>query len=270
MDTHDLIAPVTLAARIGTSCAPRILDVRRREVFEASAELVPGARWLDHRELAIHADGWPADHEVVVYCAHGHALSQGAASQLRARGIAARVLEGGIDAYLESGAPRLARHALPARWASGPTRWVTRARPKIDRVACPWLISRFVDADAEFLFVQAAQVEAVARELDAEPYDVPGVALSHVGDACSFDAFLAHFGLQDPALQALATIVRGADTARPELAPQSAGLLAMSLGLSALYRDDHAVLAQGYPLYDALLAWLREARDEGHGWPPAG
>lgn len=259
MDTHDLITPQALAARIGTSCAPRIVDVRRREVFEASATMVPGARWLDHRELDIHAAGWSVGREVVVYCAHGHALSQGAASQLRARGIAARVLDGGIDGYLESGAPRLLRTALPARWSCGPTRWVTRARPKIDRVACPWLISRFVDPDAEFLFVQAAQVEAVARELDAEPFDVPGVAMSHFGEGCSFDAFFERFGLQDPALHALAIIVRGADTSRPELAPQSSGLLAMSLGLSILHRDDHAMLAHGFVLYDALLAWLRDA-----------
>lgn len=148
-------------------------------------------------------------------------------------------------------------------------RWVTRARPKIDRVACPWLITRFIDAAPEFLFVPAAQVLDAARERDAIPYDVPGVELSHVAERCSFDAFLAKYGLDDPALAQLAVIVRGADTGRLDLAPEAAGLLAVSLGLSALEHDDHAMIARGFVVYDALYAWLREARGETHGWPPA-
>jgi hypothetical protein len=147
-------------------------------------------------------------------------------------------------------------------------RWITRERPKIDRIACPWLIQRFVDPEAEFHFVPASQVEAMATELGAIPFDVEGVELSHAGPRCSFDAFLAKYELDDPALAALATIVRGADTARLDLAPECAGLLAVSLGLSRLFTDDHEQLRHGFVVYDALYAWLREARDETHTWNP--
>jgi hypothetical protein len=146
--------------------------------------------------------------------------------------------------------------------------WITRARPKIDRIACPWLIRRFIDADAEFLFVPPAEVIPRAEATGAIPYDVEGVELSHVGPLCSFDALLTKYGLDEPALQELAVIVRGADTARPELAPQAAGLLAISLGLSQLYADDHQQLAQGMVIYDALYAWLTRARGESHRWNP--
>ena len=147
-------------------------------------------------------------------------------------------------------------------------KWVTRERPKIDRVACPWLIDRFIDREAEFLFVPSADVIGVARESGAIPYDVDGVELSHVGPLCSFDAFLSRYGLDDPALTALAVIVRGADTARLDLAPQCAGLLDVSLGLSRLYAGDHEQLRHGFVVYDALYAWLRDARDEPHSWNP--
>lgn len=147
-------------------------------------------------------------------------------------------------------------------------KWVTRARPKIDRVACPWLIARFIDADAEFLFVPPNDVQRVATESGAIPFDVEGVRLSHVGPLCSFDAFLEQYELRDPALADLALIVRGADTARLDLAPQCPGLLAISLGLSRLFADDHEQLRHGFVVYDALYAWLREARDERHDWNP--
>ena len=146
--------------------------------------------------------------------------------------------------------------------------WITRERPKIDRIACPWLIRRFIDPAAEFLYVPPAEVIPTAQATGAIPYDVEGVELSHVGPLCSFDALLAKYGLEEPALQELAVIVRGADTARPELAPQSAGLLAISLGLSQLYADDHKQLEQGMILYDALYAWLTRARSETHTWNP--
>jgi hypothetical protein len=145
-------------------------------------------------------------------------------------------------------------------------KWVTREHPKIDRVACPWLIRRFIDADAEFLFTPAADVAATARATGAIPYDVEGVELSHVGPNCSFDAFLEKYGLSDPHLHAVATIVRGADTDRPDLTPQSAGLLAISLGLSRNFPDDHEMLRHGFVVYDALYAWSREARREKHIW----
>jgi len=136
-------------------------------------------------------------------------------------------------------------------------KWITRERPKIDRIACPWLIQRFIDPEAEFLYVPAADVLPVARETGATPYDIPGVEMGHVGDRCSFDAFLAKYSLAEPALQRLATIVRGADTSRLDLAPQSAGLYAMSLGLSQVFADDHEMLSHGLVMYDALYAWCR-------------
>lgn len=144
-------------------------------------------------------------------------------------------------------------------------KWVTRERPKIDRIACPWLVARFIDREAEFLYVPADEVIKVAEATGAIPYDIPGVAHGHVGELCSFDAFLRLHKLDDPVLRDLAVIVRGADTGRPELAPQCAGLVAISLGLSALYRDDHEMLQQGMVMYDALYAWLRHARVEAHG-----
>lgn len=147
-------------------------------------------------------------------------------------------------------------------------RWVTRERPKIDRIACPWLIQRFVDPAAEFLYVPKDDVLRVAEETGAIPYDVPNVELTHVGELCSFDAILAKYGLADPALQQLAVIVRAADTDRLDLAPQAAGLLAISLGLSANVADDHAMLAQGMVVYGALYSWCRTCQGETHDWRP--
>ena len=147
-------------------------------------------------------------------------------------------------------------------------KWVTRERPKIDRVACPWLIARFIDKQPEFLFVPPNDVRRVAAETGAIPYDVEGVELSHEGPLCSFDAFLAKYGIQDPALGQLAQIVRGADTDRLDAAPQCAGLLAVSLGLSRLFSDDHEQLRHGFVVYDALYAWLKDARNERHSWNP--
>jgi hypothetical protein len=147
-------------------------------------------------------------------------------------------------------------------------KWVTRERPKIDRIACPWLVARFIDREAEFLYVPASQVLAVAQATGATPYDIPGVEMSHVGELCSFDAFLAKYRLDDPALRQLAAIVRGADTSCLELTPQSAGLYAVSLGLSQLFADDHQMLRHGMVLYDALYAWCRFCQQETHAWPP--
>ena len=147
-------------------------------------------------------------------------------------------------------------------------KWVTRERPKIDRIACPWLIARFIDDGPEFLYVPPGEVLAVAEKEGAIPYDIPDVEFSHVGELCSFDAFLAKYELEEPALQQLAVIVRGADTSRLDLTPQSAGLFAMSLGLSATFADDHEMLAHGMVMYDALYAWCRSCQDEQHNWPP--
>ena len=147
-------------------------------------------------------------------------------------------------------------------------KWITRERPKIDRIACPWLVARFIDKEPQFLYVPAADVKRLAREQDAIPYDIPDVELSHDGDLCSFDAFLKKYRLDNPALQMLATIVRGADTSRLDLTPQSAGLYAVSLGLSATFADDHEMLQHGMVIYDALYAWCTGCQAEVHNWPP--
>ena len=147
-------------------------------------------------------------------------------------------------------------------------KWVTRERPKIDRIACPWLIQRFIEKEPEFLYVPADRVLATAKETGAIPYDIPGVKFSHVGDKCSFDAFLAEYKLDSPGLDKLAEIVRGADTSRLDLTPQSSGLFAISLGLSHLYQDDHEMLRHGMVMYDALYAWCRSLTGETHNWPP--
>jgi len=147
-------------------------------------------------------------------------------------------------------------------------KWVTRERPKIDRIACPWLITRFIDREAEFLYVPSDRVLPVAAETGATPYDIPGVEFSHVGEKCSFDAFLGKYRLEDPALGKLALIVRGADTSRLDLTPQSSGLFAISLGLSAVFADDHEMLRHGLVMYDALYAWCKSLEGETHNWPP--
>ena len=147
--------------------------------------------------------------------------------------------------------------------------WITRERPKIDRIACPWLIARFIDKAPEFLYVPSNDVLRVAEETGAIPYDIPGVEFTHVGELCSFDAFLNKYNLTEPALQQLATIVRGADTSKLELSPESAGLYAISLGLSCQYQDDHEMLKHGLVIYDALYVWCKDCQKETHNWPPA-
>ena len=149
-------------------------------------------------------------------------------------------------------------------------KWVTRERPVIDRIACPWLIARFIDKEPEFVFVPPHQVLAVAKEKGATPYDIPGVELTHVGDGCSFDTFVSKYRLgDDPAITTIAAIVRGADTNRHDLTPQSAGLLAISMGLRDVTPDDQEVLRHGFVIYDSLYAWAKGRQAEAHSWPPA-
>ncbi len=197
-----------------------------------------------------------SDRPVVAYCVHGHEVSQGVAASLRQAGIRAAYLEGGIAGWKEAG--------LPTRKKLGAieNKWVTRERPKIDRIACPWLINRFIDPLATFLYVPADQVNTVATKENATPYDIKDAEFGHVGDHCSFDAIIRIFEIDDPALHHLATIVRGADTSRPDLAPQCEGLLAISHGLSANYPDDHDMLKHGMVIYDALYTWCRSQRPQ--------
>src|SRR5262249_14770699 len=173
-------------------------------------------------------------------------------------------LEGGITGWAERGLP------LRKKVAAGEHGWVTRERPKIDRVACPWLIRRFIDPEAAFIYVPTERVFDTAKLTGATAYDIPGAQpFSHDGELCSFDLFLRIYAIEDPALAALAVIVRGADTSRPDLAPQAPGLLALSLGLSVNFADDHAMLEAGMLMYDACYAWCRSAQGQTHDWNPA-
>jgi rhodanese-related sulfurtransferase len=262
------ITPEQLWRSIGTSDAPVIVDVRKAEAIASSNGLLPAAILRDpHDAAAWSVDGKPGP--IVVACVHGHQRSQMAAAQLRARGLDACVLEGGYEAWTAAGLTVVDLAAVRTFASKLPSLWVTRRRPKVDRIACPWLIRRFIDPQARFLFVDPPQVAAVAQETGAIPFDIEGVALSHEGEQCSFDTMLKVFGLErDPSLARLALIVRGADTARPDLAPEAAGLHAVSLGLSELAGDDdHGLLQRGFAVYDALFAWLRFASSERHNWP---
>lgn len=263
------ITPQQLARRIGLPDAPVILDVRTAEDAAADPRLLPASLRRDHRDAPAWADGFRGQ-RVVAVCQRGLKLSEGAAAWLRHAGAEAEVLEGGFAAWAEAGLPLVEEARIPPRDGAGRTVWVTRARPKVDRIACPWLIRRFVDPAAVFLFVAPAQVAAVAERFGATPFDVEGAFWSHRGELCTFDVMLAEFGLATPALGRLAVLVRGADTARLDLAPQCAGLLAASLGLSRLHRDDLAQLEAGMGLYDAFHLWCRDATEEAHTWPGPG
>ena len=242
-----------LRGKLGDGQPPIVIDVRRRPAFTASTEMIGGALRRDPEHVGAWAKSLPAAGSVVVYCVHGHEVSQDTAAALARAGIRASYLEGG----LEEGWKR-AGGALDRKPANAATRWVTRERPKIDRIACPWLVARFVDPEAEFLYVPSSDVLKAAKERDAIPYDIPDVHFSHDGELCSFDAFLKHYRLADPALKELAKIVRGADTSRLDLAPQAPGLHAISLGLSRNFADDHEMLGHGMVMYDALYTWCRE------------
>jgi rhodanese-related sulfurtransferase len=263
------IAVQQLARRIGLPDTPLLIDVRSGEDAAADPRILPGSLRRDHGDVAVWAKEFRG-RSTVVLCQKGLKLSEGVAAWLRHEGAEAEVLEGGFAAWAAAGLPLVAARHIPPRDAQGRTVWVTRARPKVDRIACPWLIRRFVDPAAVFLFVAAPQVPAVAERFAATAFDIEGAFWSHRRELCTFDIMLAEFGLSTPALERLATIVRGADTARLDLAPQSAGLLAASLGLSRQYRDDLAQLEAGMALYDAFHLWCRDAMEETHNWPGPG
>jgi rhodanese-related sulfurtransferase len=264
----NCLTPRAFAALLGRPDTPLILDVRRSQVFAASEYLLPLARRCAPEDMPALVQSLPPQ-TVIVYCVYGHAVSQGAAAQLLAAGWDARFLLGGVqggepgvdgvDLMAEWGAapvPRIRKRPDLGVAGEGASRWITRSRPKIDRIACPWLIRRFIDRDAQFFYVPKHAVFQEAPRLDAVPFDIPGAALSHEGERCSFDALIKAFDLQLPALTLLANVVRAADTGRLQQAASAAGLLAMSLGMSQLHRgDDHAMLDAMMPVYDALYAW---------------
>jgi len=266
MSSNTEISVRQLQRLVGTPDAPVLVDVRLPQDAAADPRRLPGALDRSHETLADWAPAL-AGRPVVVICQKGRKLSQGAAALLRCAGIAAETLDGGFEAWREAGGLLVTPAPHVRRDRIGRTLWVTRARPKVDRIACPWLIRRFVDTQAQFLFVDAAEVEGVAERFAATPFDIEGVFWSHRGETCTFDTMLAEFALASPALEQMATIIRAADTARLDLVPQAAGFLALSLGLSRMYRDDLQQLEAGLLLYDALYRWCRDAAEETHNWP---
>src|SRR5689334_6832048 len=261
MSATNSISPDKLFRLIGTANCPAIVDV-----WPDGDELLPAAL----RRPAETVRDWAgalAGRNAVIFCVHGHERGAGVAAILRSEGIEAETLEGGFAAWREAGLPVIDAAKLPARDAEGRTVWVTRARPKVDRIACPWLIRRFVDPNAVFLFVAPSEVVAVGERFNAAPFDIENVFWSHRGERCTFDVMVEEFDLATPPLLRLATMVRGADTARPDLSPEAPGLLAASLGLSRMFDDDLEQLEAGMTLYDAFYRWCRDATGETHNWP---
>ena len=268
MSSINSISVEKLARLIGTPGCPVLIDVRTDDDFEAQSSLIPSSARRRHEDVA----GWApqlSGRSAIVICQRGLKLSHGVAAWLRHSGASADVLEGGSEAWFGAGMPSVPVAKLPPRDVDGRTVWVTRERPKVDRIACPWLIRRFVDPAAVFLFVAPSEVEAVADRFNAAPFDIEGegVFWSHRGELCTFDVMVGELGLDMEPLRRLATIVRGADTARPDLAPEAPGLLAASLGLSRMFADDLAQLDAGMALYDAFYRWCRDATNETHNWP---
>jgi len=275
MPSPNEITPAQLSRLIGTANAPVLVDLCIDEDFALDPRLIPGASrhpFDDVESLLPRVSG----ERVVVYCQKGKKISQGVAAMLRCHGIQTETLVGGQFGWRDAGLPLVPHAKIPfpetqqssgRSGGSGGSVWVTKHRPKVDRIACPWLIRRFVDPRATFLFVAPATVLEVAEKFNATPFDMEDVHWSHRGERCTFDTMIEEFELNIEALKHLARIVRGADTDRLDLTPQSAGLLAASLGLSRMYRDDLQQLEAGMSLYDAFYRWTRDATDEGHVWP---
>jgi rhodanese-related sulfurtransferase len=261
MPALNRIAPAQLFRLIGSADAPALVDVRLNEDAAADPFLIPTSLRHAHGSIEDIAPAL-AGRRAVVICARGLKLSEGAAAMLRTHGVRAEVLDGGSQAWRDAGLPRVPVAHIPTNGL-----WVTRHRPKVDRIACPWLIRRFVDPAARFLFVAPSEVMGVADRFGATPFDVEDVFWSHRGESCTFDTMVQEFGLVFDAMDRLATLVRAADTDRHDLAPQAAGLLALSVGLSRLYKDDLEQLEAGLTVYDALYRWARDGFDEGHDWP---
>jgi rhodanese-related sulfurtransferase len=263
MPSNITISADKLNRLIGTPHGPALIDVRTDGDWTAAPLLIPGSVRRPHGD----ASAWAAEfagRPAVVICQSGETLSQGVAALLRHAGVAAEVLEGGFKEWHRAGLPLVTAARLPPADRQGRTMWVTRFRPKVDRIACPWLIRRFIDPRAVFLYVAPPDVAGVAEQFGAAPFDVDGAFWGHRGDACTFDVMMETFGLTTEPLKRLAAIVRAADMNRVDDVPQAAGLLAASLGLSRMYADDLAQLEAGMGLYDAFYRWCRDAVEETH------
>ena len=263
MSAINSISGDKLARLIGTPRCPVLIDVRQKGDFISNPRLVPGSIQKAHSDVSDWAREFTGQSAVVI-CSDGTAFSQGTAAWLRHAGVTADVLEHGFEGWAKAKLPLLTTSKKPPLDSQGRSIWVTRARPKVDRIACPWLIRRFVDPRAAFLFVATSEVPGIAERYGAVPFDLDGVFWSHRGEKCTFDLMVEEFGLTTEPLLRLATIVRAADTDCLDLAPQAAGLLAVSLGLSRMYTDDVAQLDAGLSLYDAFYRWCRDAVDETH------
>lgn len=251
---------------IGTPDCPQIVDICVDTDFADDPYLIPGSWKHPHTDiigLIKRLQGLPA----VIVCQKGIKLSQGVAAFLRNDGLKAEYLQGGMYGWRDDAQTMRVPYGARPALVDGSTLWVTRHRPKIDRIACPWLIRRFVDPHARFLFVSPAEVAGVAERFNATPFDMEGGFWSHRGDSCTFDTMLEEFQLTSPALARLADVVRAADTDHHDLHPAAAGLLAVSVGLSRQFRDDHQQLEAGMVLYDALYRWARDGYEETHEWP---
>ncbi|MEP4196061.1 MAG: sulfurtransferase/chromate resistance protein [Aliishimia sp.] len=266
MAALNAITVPQLLRHIGLPDAPVIVDISIDPDFTEDPFLIPGAFRHPHTDLPgllIRLNGAPC----VVTCQRGIKLSQGMVARLQIEGINAQYLEGGNYGWRDhKDTSRIPAKAIPEP-VDGATLWVTRHRPKIDRIACPWLIRRFVDTRARVLFVSPAEVMGVAQRYNATPFDVEDTFWSHRGDFCTFDIMLEEFALNSPTLSRLAKVVRAADTNHHDLAPEAAGLLAVSVGLSRQYKNDTEQLEAGMALYDALYRWARDGFEEGHDWP---
>jgi rhodanese-related sulfurtransferase len=254
----------TIYEQLGLQDGPRLLDARRDEDFERVPRMIPGSMRFAAERAAASAHNFPPQRPIALYSSRTHDLGQ-AAQALAARGLRVSIIEGGIEGWLAENRPTI--KARTEFGVPGGSQWVTRERPKIDRIACPWLIRRFIDPLATFFYVPAPQVRTEAIALGAQPYDIPDVTFSHRGPKCSFDAFLDEFDLHDPVMNELARIIRAADTGKLDESREAPGLLAISLGLSASISDDQLLLEQGMAVYDALYTWCKTARDETHSWP---
>ena len=251
---------------IGTPNCPQIVDISIDPDFADDPHQIPGAFRHLHGDLpglVTRLNGQPS----IITCQKGIKLSQGMAAQLRSAGLRSEYLSGGNYGWRNrTQAPRILSAILPPM-DQGHSIWVTRYQPKIDRIACPWLIRRFFDKDARFLFVSPAEVIGVSERYNAIPFNIEDTFWCHPGDTCTFDTMLDEFGLRPHALDRLSTVVRAADTDNHDLAPEAAGLLALSVGLSRQYRDDLEPLKAGMHLYDALYRWARDGTEERHAWP---
>jgi rhodanese-related sulfurtransferase len=264
MPSPTEISVTQLSRIIGLPDAPMLIDVRSCDDGGSDQYVLPTARHMTPQNVATWAHKF-SGRRVIVYCRDGGNDSQGTAAWLRYAGIDAQTLEGGFGAWRKADQLLLCTDGLPERDEAGRTTWVTRARPKIIRIACPWLIRRFIDPTAVFLYVAPSEIAGVAKRFTATPFDNGDGIWNDRGDACTFDVMLEEFNLKTKPLSRLAAIVRGADTGLPDLTPQSGGLLAISLGYSRMFKDDVAQLDAAMPVYDALYRWCRDGTEETHG-----